>query len=857
MDQNIPADIKEAKMFAFGVDHKRIGPSGHLNWEELLVAQYRSRAEKRRAEEKGKRSPVKKVLLIIIGVFIVGMVAATAVAASMISDAPELNAEELTFAEGATIYDMNDNELGRLQGTENRTYRDIDEMPEHLKNAFIAVEDYRFYEHSGIDLYRIGGAVVSNITGGFGSEGASTITQQLVKQAFLSADQSIERKVQEQWLALQMEQEYSKDEILEMYLNISYFDSSAWGIGEAAIRYFDKESLDELTIADSAVLAAIPRRPSYYNPQNNPEEAEQRRDLIISLMEEHELISEDEATDAMAVDIEDQLDYTPPEDVALQSIIDQVMEEVESIDGIETTDLYAAGFDIYTTIDPEAQEIAQDVIQSDEYIDQYPDNDEFQVGFSLLDTETGAIRAMVGNREETEEERGLNYATSANGQPGSTIKPILDYGPAIEELGWYTGETLVDEPHEYSDGTSIRNYGGSYSGEVSMREALVRSLNIPAVKAIQEVGLGDAQAFAEDLGLDFEGDITEGYALGGFQDGISSLDMAAANAAFGNEGTYNEPHSVRKVEFRDGREIENAPESDQVMYESTAYMMSDMLKDVVGDSSGTGQRANIEGLPLAGKTGTSNFDQEDRQNHDIPDGGVPDVWFNGYTTDYTAAVWTGFDGERGSNYLLGEERDIAQDIFRIIMTNVHEGEGTEDFSRPNSVCDTDGELYRCENPPAEAIEEEEDDEEGSEEETPETPEEEGIEEDEPEEEEEDDEEDEDDEEEDEVEEEEEDEEEDEDEPEEEEDEDDEEEDEDDVDEEEQDESEEEEEEDEEEQDENEEEDEEEEGQDESEEEDEEEEGQDENEEDDEEEEEDEDADGEEGENAENEEDTDE
>ncbi|AXF57450.1 transglycosylase domain-containing protein [Salicibibacter kimchii] len=699
------------------------------------MAQYRSRSEKRRMEEKKKRSPVKKMLIIIIGVFVVGMVAMTATAASMISDAPELNAEELTFSEGSTIYDMNDNELGRLQGSENRTYREIDEMPEHLMNAFIAVEDYRFYEHSGIDLYRIGGAIVSNITDGFGSEGASTITQQLVKQAFLSADQSIERKVQEQWLALQMEQQYSKDEILEMYLNSSYFDSSAWGVGEAAIRYFDKENLDELTIADAAVLAAIPRRPSYYNPQNNPTEAEERRDLIISLMEEHAFISEDEATDAMAVNIEDQLDYTPPEDVAYQSIIDHVMEEVENIDGIETTDIYAAGFDIYTTIDPDAQDIAQEVIQSEDYISQYPDNDEFQVGFSLLDTETGAIRAMVGNRQETEEKRGLNYATAASGQPGSTIKPILDYGPAIEELGWYTGETIVDEPHEYSNGDSIRNYGGNYSGEVSMREALVRSLNIPAVKAIQEVGLEDAQAFAEDLGLDFDEDITEGYALGGFGGYLSSLDMAGAYAAFGNEGTYNEPFSVRKMEFRDGREVENSPESEQVMYESTAYMMSDMLKDVVDDSSGTGQRANVDGLPLAGKTGTSNFTQEEQEENDIPDGGVPDVWFNGYTTNYTAAVWTGFSGDRASGYLMGEERNIAQDIFRIVMTNVHEGEGTEDFSRPNSICESDGELYRCDDPPAQVTEEE--DEEGNEEETPVTPDEDAIEEEEPEEEDED------------------------------------------------------------------------------------------------------------------------
>ncbi|MBB6451231.1 penicillin-binding protein 1A [Geomicrobium halophilum] len=701
------------------------------------MVKYRSRTEKRRAEkelDKNKkrknRSTVKIVVISIVSALVLTAVAGGATAVSMVRDAPPLNVDELTFAEGATIYDKDDNELGRLKGTENRTYREFDEMPEHLRDAFLAVEDHRFYDHSGIDIFRIGSAIISNITDGFGAEGASTITQQLVKQAFLSADQSMERKVQEQWLALQMEQELSKDEILEMYLNISYFDSGSWGVGEAAIRYFDKEDLSELTVADAAVLAAIPRRPSYYNPHDNPEAAKERRDVIISLMEEHDFIDDEEASEAMAVDIEDQLDYTPSEDVPYQSIIDYVMEEVENIEGVETTDLYASGFDIYTTIDPEAQQHAQDVIQSDEYISHYPDDDGFQVGFSLLDTETGALRAMVGNREEREEERGWNYAATANGQPGSTAKPILSYGPAIEELEWYTGETLEDESHEYSNGGSIRNYGGNYSGSVTMREALVRSLNIPAVKAIQEVGLDDAQTFAEGLGLDFDKDIHESYALGGFGDGISSLDMAGAYAAFGNEGVYNEPHSVRKVEFRDGREIDLTPDPKQAMNDYTAYMITDMLKDVVTDSSGTGQRANVDGLALAGKTGTSNFPPEEQEKFNVPDGGVPDVWFNGYTTDYTATVWTGFDSGRSSGYLIGEEQEIAKDVFRHVMTNVHEGEGTEDFSQPDSVCETDSELYICGNEPEE--EKEESDEEGTEEETTEEQVEEGAEEESPE-----------------------------------------------------------------------------------------------------------------------------
>ncbi|QDI89988.1 PBP1A family penicillin-binding protein [Salicibibacter halophilus] len=660
------------------------------------MSEHRTRTEKRRAQESArnkkekKSGAFKKVVVSALIVMLVVIIGGTATAVAMISNAPPLDTDELVFAEGATIYDKDDNEVLRLQGTENRTYREVSEMPEHLKDAFIAVEDYRFYDHMGIDVRRIGGAIAANITGGFGAEGASTITQQLVKQAFLSADQTVERKVQEQWLALSMEQQYSKDEILEMYLNINYFDESAWGVGEAAIRYFNKEDLSELTIADAAVLAAIPRRPSYYNPNSNPKAAEERRDLVISLMEEQELITSEEASEARAVDVEDQLDFTPAEEnIAHQSFINHVMEEAESIEGIDGEDLYAAGFDIYTTLDPDAQQHAEDVIQSDAYIGQYPDNEDFQVGFSLLDTQTGAVRAMVGNREEAEAQRGWNHADTGSGQPGSTIKPVLDYGPVIDSQQWSTGEQLVDEPHEYSNGGSLTNYSGNYSGNVSMREALVRSLNIPAVKALQEVGPENAQAFAEGLGLEFDEDpIHESYALGGTDEGISSLDMAAAYAAFGNEGVYNEPHSIRKIEFRDGREIESSLESERAMNDYTAYMISDMLKDVVTDASGTGQRANVEGLPLAGKTGTSNFDGPERQEMGVPEGGVPDVWFNGYTTDYSAAVWTGHN-PRQSGYLIGEERSIAQDIFRHIMEHVHEGEETGDFTQPNSVCETE------------------------------------------------------------------------------------------------------------------------------------------------------------------------
>ncbi|SFE34676.1 PBP1A family penicillin-binding protein [Alteribacillus iranensis] len=657
---------------------------------------YRSRTERRKAQETTKRKnkpkktksnkPIwKKIVISLLIALVLLMGAGIAGAAIIISGAPPLDPDELVFSQAAEIYDQNDEEVTRLQSSENRDLVDIDNVPEHAKAAFVAVEDVRFYDHFGIDIKRLFGAVAANFTEGFGAEGASTITQQVVKNAFLSQEKTITRKVQEQYLAVRLEQQYSKNQILEMYLNLIYFNKGAHGIGEAASVYFNKSDVSELTIEDAALLAAIPRRPSYYDPTINPQEAKDRRDMIINLMVEHGFISEQDGETAKQVTIEQQIDFNPPQnDPVYDSFISQVQSELEQIDGITTNDLYTAGLKVYTTLDTDAQKYAEQVIQTNEYISHYPDSEEFQVGFTLLDTESGAIKAMVGNRQSQDVSRGFNYAARSSAQPGSTIKPILDYGPAIEYNKWSTYHQIEDSPHQYSNGGDIRNYSGTYSGNVSMREALVRSLNIPAVKALQQTGLERAGDFARNLGIPVE-QVYESYALGGFSNGVSSLDMAGAYAAFGNGGMYTEPYTVRKIEFPDGRVMELEPSSERVMQDYTAYMITDVLKDVVTDPRGTGRAANIPGLPLAGKTGTTNFTNEEHQKFNIPAGGDPDVWFTGYTTQYTAAVWTGFSGNRGENYLINNESNIAKEVFRLIMSHVSENVETPDFTKPESV----------------------------------------------------------------------------------------------------------------------------------------------------------------------------
>ncbi|WP_240375550.1 transglycosylase domain-containing protein [Bacillus piscicola] len=658
---------------------------------------YKSRLERRKAQEtskrkkqgnktnKPKRSRWKKVLLSLVIAGLLFMTAGVVTAAVMISSAPALDPDQLVFSQAAEIYDQNDEQVTRLESSENRDLIDIDNVPEHVKSAFVAVEDVRFYDHFGIDIRRLFGALAANLTEGFGAEGASTITQQVVKNAFLSQDKTITRKVQEQYLAIRLEQKYSKNQILEMYLNLIYFNKGAYGVGEAASVYFNKDDASALTIEDAALLAAIPRRPSYYDPTINPEASQKRRDTIITLMSEHGFISAEDAEQAKSVAVEDQIDYNPPDEkVVYDSFITQVQQELEEVDGITTSDLYSAGLKIYTTLDTSAQDFAEQVIQMNDYINYYPESEDFQVGFTLLDTETGAIKAMVGNRQSQDIARGMNYAARSAASPGSSIKPVLDYGPAIEYNKWSTYHQIEDAPHTYSNGTPIRNYTGTYSGNVSMREALVRSLNIPAVKALQETGRDRAGDFARGLGLPIE-EVYEAYALGGLTNGVASLDMAGAFAAFGNGGTYNKPYTVRKVEFPDGRVMDFEPKSHKAMEDYTAYMITDMLKDVVTDPRGTGRAVNIPGLPLAGKTGTTNFTEEEHRKFNIPPGGDPDVWFTGYTPKYTASVWSGFSGDRGKNYLINNQSNISKEVFRLIMSHVSEGVDTPDFVKPDSV----------------------------------------------------------------------------------------------------------------------------------------------------------------------------
>ena len=650
-----------------------------------MAGTYRSREERKQSTNNKKKQDnragafIKKLFLLLLTLGIIGMIVGAVSFFILIKDAPPLDETLLKDPLSSKVYDMDGNKIAEL-GQEKRTYVSYDEIPKIVEDAVIATEDARFYDHYGIDLKRIGGAFIANITDGFGAEGASTITQQVVKLSFLSPEKTIKRKVQELWLAFQLEQKYRKEQILEIYLNKIYYSKGAYGIATAAEVYFGKE-LNDLNLEEAALLAGIPQSPNNYNPFKYPEEAENRRNIVLSLMVMHGKISEEEANAAKKIPVESSLvaASSESESTPLQSFLDQVLEEVTELGEI---DVYSDGLEIYTTLDPNAQAYVEKLLETDDEI-HYP-NDDFQAGIALIDTQTGEIRALGGGRKQTDTNR-INFAIDIKKQPGSTIKPILDYGPAIEYLQWSTYYQLVDEPYSYSGGNPINNWDNDYEGQMSIRTALARSRNIPALKALQSVGLDNARNFAVSLGLPLEEQIFESYSIGGLREGVSPLDMAGAYRAFGNNGTYNKPFAVRKVVFTDDTEMNLSLEPKTVMKDYTAFMITDMLKSVL-QPGGTGYPvASIPGLHVAGKTGTTNYDEDTRITYDIPQGAVPDSWFAGYTTNYTAAIWTGYR-DRTKGYMLSrDETQIAKQLFNKIISYVSQNKTNNDFPVPNSV----------------------------------------------------------------------------------------------------------------------------------------------------------------------------
>ncbi|OAK35352.1 PBP1A family penicillin-binding protein [Bacillus wiedmannii] len=660
---------------------------------------YRSRTERNHVknqkqetnkEEKPKKkgSFFKKFLIGCLLLGIVGLVASVSAFFVMVKDAPKLDKSKLVNPLSTKFLDKNGNFFYEY-GAEKRTHVTYDQIPKVVESAFLATEDSRFYDHNGIDFKRTTKAVMENVTGGFGSQGGSTITQQVVKNYFLTMDKTAKRKVQEWYLSYKLEQQYSKHEILEMYLNKINLGNRSYGIATAATKYYGKD-LKDIQLHEAAMLAALPQGPNIYDPTKpeNVERATKRRNLVLGFMERHDFITKQQMDEAIKIPVtQGLLPSSEITEMKYQAFLDAVVKEVEK--EYPDINIGSDGLTIQTTLDQDAQDYADKIMDGN--LIKYP-NDQFQGSFVFMDTQSGEVRAIGAGRKESKSTfKGHNMAIDLKRQVGSTMKPIFDYGPAIENLQWSTYHQLNDSEYTYSNGKKIRNATNSYKGDVSLREALKKSLNIPALKTAQAVGLPKSQAFAEGLGMTFkDGKTYESTAIG--SNDSSPLQLAGAYAAFGNDGNYNKPHFVKEVIFPDGKKKSFKPKEQRAMQDYTAYMITDVLRDVVKPGSGgTGPTAYVSGVDVAGKTGTQNFDEDVLKKYGIPADANRDSWFAGYTPQYTMAVWTGYEKDGPENYIGDRSTRIAQQMFQVMMSKFATDKSR--FERPSSVQEINGELY--------------------------------------------------------------------------------------------------------------------------------------------------------------------
>lgn len=551
-------------------------------------------------------------------------------------------------------------------------------IPQTLRQAVVAVEDRRFYDHSGVDAFGIMRAALRNVQEGGLSEGGSTITQQLAKNLFLSKEKTFSRKLTEAAYAMKIEATYDKDRILEMYLNQIYFGEGQWGIGQAAKRYFGKP-VSELNLAESAMLAALPKAPSRYSPFKNMELAVERRNLVLDLMCEEGYVTEAEAAAAKASPVQLATQAEPGLRGQYPSYMDAVIEEAIARYGLTERQLLAGGMRIETELDPTVQEAMETVYKRDDLFPKSAPDQLIQSGAVILDPATGGVRGIVGNRGE-HVYRGFNHATQLKRQPGSTMKPLIVYGPALER--GYTPESLLYDGPLNINGYKPTDWDRSTRGQVTLREAVIRSWNIPAVWLLNEIGLQTGKTFAGKLGIPFTpNDNNLGLALGGMEEGVSPLQMAQAYGAFANGGAMYTGRTISRIVDADGHVLAEAkPQAVRVMSEETAYRMTDILADNVTRGTATNAAMN---RPVAGKTGTTQL-PDSPQFAGVPDG-AKDAWFAGYSPELAGAVWIGYDHTDQTHYLSTSGGYNPALVFREMMQIALKDVPVTPFKKPETT----------------------------------------------------------------------------------------------------------------------------------------------------------------------------
>ena len=632
---------------------------------------------------------VKYLSIGLLSLFIAAFLLGGGVFLYYANKAPELSESKLVATTSSKIYDSK-NELIADLGAERRVNAQSSDIPTDLVNAIVSIEDHRFFTHRGLDSIRIAGAFLRNLSSRGGLQGGSTLTQQLIKLTYFStstADQTLSRKVQEAWLAIQLERTATKQEILTYYVNKVYMSNGNYGMQTAAENYYGKD-LKDLSIPQLALLAGMPQAPNQYDPYSHPEEALERRNLVLSEMQKHGYLTAEQYETAINTPITDGLQslravnsYPQYMDNYLKEVIDQVEQETGY-------NLLTTGMEVYTNVDQEVQKRLWDVYNTDEYVD-YPDDD-LQAASTIVDVTNGKVIAQLGSRHQSSNVSfGINQAVETNRDWGSTMKPITDYAPALE-YGIYdsTAYMLKDAPYNYP-GTNIPvyNWDKSYFGNITLQYAIQQSRNVTAVETLERVGLDQAKTFLNGLGIDYPtmvyaNAISSNTTESNKKYGASSEKMAAAYAAFANGGIYHKPMYINKVIFSDGSSKEFSDAGTRAMKETTAYMMTEIMKTVL--TYGTGRGAYMSWLPQAGKTGTSNYTDDEIENYiKRYDYVAPDELFVGYTRKYSMAVWTGY-----SNRLTPIEGDgfrVAANIYRSMMQYLSEDDSPGDWTMPEGV----------------------------------------------------------------------------------------------------------------------------------------------------------------------------
>ena len=618
-----------------------------------------------------KRHPVRATLWTVFSLAVIGFLGAY-----FVFDMPnwqQLDINKITAAaQTGRMYDSAGGLITTIKGAQNRVVIPLQEIPERTRQVFIAAEDLRFYRHKGIDVVRLFGAVVANLKEGGYAQGASTITMQLIRQSHLSTQKTIARKLEEMYLAIQLERQMSKDDILSMYLNYIYFGNGAYGIQAAAQTYFGVDA-KELSLAQAASLAASIKAPSYYAPHASEANNRSRRRYILDTMLNEGMI--DQATHDSAAREVIALAENPPEDLPYGWFVDAVLDEAESVLGLTSEQVLTGGFTIDTTLSREHQDVLDKQFLTDVFPQKASDGTLVQGAAACVNTKTGEVLAVVGGRSY-DVRRGFNRATRLRRQPGSSLKPLVVFAPAIDKYGYMTASVLKDEPTNFN-GYKPRNSSYTYYGNVSIRTALTSSLNVSTVSLLNQIGVAAGKEYLQKVGVPLDArDDNLALALGAMTYGVSPVQLAAAYAPFGNGGTFNAPHFIRKVTDPTGRVIFQRRETGtRVLKAQSAYLMTSLLQSVT--SSGTGAKLSGAGTPVAGKTGTVN----------MTGGGNRDIWMACYNSEISCAFWMGFDEPDAKHKLQGwvSGGDNTALMARNYFKALYQNRSKPQFSKPDGI----------------------------------------------------------------------------------------------------------------------------------------------------------------------------